>query len=277
MQEIRELTEMWISFGVGTKSRYIPRYIRIMQYPYSRKMQSFTIVSCPDRMRPDIRIWWEKQEDWSVWKTFNKLTDSLESVRCCLSPEDVKLILPTIERFVILLYDRGSTCLKVNEARIDLFTRKSRAIDAIPPTDDALNLHRKRSIYPGSFVWGQIMEQIQSLPSAADWGWKMGERTWEPLWTTLPSASKACRELIKCGCNTEISCKTRCKRVTVPIYLVPVYVNVEENVIWTRLCGTITLILYCCVEKLIVKTCFKFIFLPCLYVFSEFFASNFHI
>ena len=75
-----------------------------------------------------------------------------------------------------------SLLLKVNEARNDLFTRKSRAIDAIPPTDDALNLHLKRSIYQGSFVWGQIMEQIQSLPSAADWGWKMGERTWEPLY-----------------------------------------------------------------------------------------------
>ena len=206
MQEIRELTEMWILFGVGKKSRYIPIHelCNILTPEKCKVLPLFhALTGCDQTSAFGGR---SKKTAWSVGKTFNKLTDSLESVRCCPSPEDVKLILPSIERFVILLYDRGSTCLKVNEARKDLFTRKSRAIDAIPPTDDALNLHLKRS-----FVWGQIMEQIQSLSSAADWGWKMGERTWEPLWTTLPSASKACRELIKCGCNLEIGCETRCK------------------------------------------------------------------
>ena len=40
------------------------------------------------------------------------------------------------------------------------------------------------------------------LPSPSEWGWKKKEPNgWEANWTTLPEATTACRELLRCGCK----------------------------------------------------------------------------
>lgn len=36
------------------------------------------------------------------------------------------------------MYDKASECVTVNSARMDLFARKGKAIDNIPPTEAAL-------------------------------------------------------------------------------------------------------------------------------------------
>ena len=53
--------------------------------------------------------------------------------------------LQSMERFVVLLYDRTSNCDTVNECRRELFTKKRRTTENIPPTLDALKLHIKRA------------------------------------------------------------------------------------------------------------------------------------
>ena len=52
-----------------------------------------------------------------------------------------------IEAFVCIMYDRGTDTFAVNEARLQLFARKQRSYDAIPPTLDALMEHTKRAVY----------------------------------------------------------------------------------------------------------------------------------
>ncbi|KAJ8375321.1 hypothetical protein SKAU_G00059010 [Synaphobranchus kaupii] len=52
-----------------------------------------------------------------------------------------------LERFVVLMYDRTSETTEVNEARKQLFTQKSRALDNMPPTKAALEQHIKRATY----------------------------------------------------------------------------------------------------------------------------------
>ena len=49
-----------------------------------------------------------------------------------------KVMVNILERYVTVMYDRTSTCRKVNDSRRDLFTRKGRYTEAIPPTSDAL-------------------------------------------------------------------------------------------------------------------------------------------
>lgn len=58
-----------------------------------------------------------------------------------ISDEDLEVI----QRFVILLYDRTSACVDVNQSRRELFTKKNRTVENIPPTLDALRLHIKRA------------------------------------------------------------------------------------------------------------------------------------
>ena len=52
-----------------------------------------------------------------------------------------------IERLTVVLYDKTSPLNSVNEAREELFCRKSRSMDRIPPTQDALLQHSKRAVY----------------------------------------------------------------------------------------------------------------------------------
>ena len=62
--------------------------------------------------------------------------------------------LQTLERFVVIMYDRSSNSTNVNEARLDLYARKQRQYDLNPPTQAALKEHAKRAGY----VWGQALE-----------------------------------------------------------------------------------------------------------------------
>ena len=54
-------------------------------------------------------------------------------------------VIDVIERSVILLYDRASICTGVNQSRRELFSRKSRMVENMPPILDALRLHIKRA------------------------------------------------------------------------------------------------------------------------------------
>jgi len=56
--------------------------------------------------------------------------------------------------FTILLYDRTSSVVNVDEPRKQLFTKKGRAMDAIPPTRAALVQHNQSALYQGGHCWG---------------------------------------------------------------------------------------------------------------------------
>lgn len=49
-----------------------------------------------------------------------------------------------IERFVVFLYDAKSSHSNVNQCHRYLFTKKERAVESIPVTNDALQQHIKR-------------------------------------------------------------------------------------------------------------------------------------
>ena len=49
----------------------------------------------------------------------------------------------------------------VNNARLELFAKKQRSYEAVPPTLDALMEHTKRAVYQGGHVWGQTLECFQ--------------------------------------------------------------------------------------------------------------------
>lgn len=103
---------------------------------------------------------------------------------------------------------RSSSCLSVNECRKFLFTKKDRQLEHIPPTKAALYQHFLRAIFQGVHVWGQL-SATQRLPSPSDWGWtKINDNYWEPTWTDLPVAAKACQEIVRCKCTKQ--CGTRC-------------------------------------------------------------------
>ena len=84
----------------------------------------------------------------------------------------------TLEQFVVIMYDRSSTTCKVDEARFELFARKQKAYNAIPPTKAALKEHAKRAIFQAGHVWGQATVTVQQLPSPSNWGWLKQNNAW---------------------------------------------------------------------------------------------------
>ena len=87
---------------------------------------------------------------------YPELTGCLEKISYRPFQQQVEQAMPVIGRFVILVYDRISDCSAVNEARKDLFTRKGRSIESVPPTQHSLINHLERAVLQGSYVWGSI-------------------------------------------------------------------------------------------------------------------------
>ena len=122
--------------------------------------------------------------------------------------------LETVKRFVVLLYDRGSTKNGVKEARQQMFAQKGRGLDAIPPTKEALFQHTKRAVYQAGHCWGQACNTNPQLPYSRSWEWLSCSNGQEPLWTTLPDVTASSRELVKCGCKKGCHGNCLCVKAT---------------------------------------------------------------
>jgi len=59
------------------------------------------------------------------------------------------------------------------------------------------------SSIPGQSMVRKCEQTEMKAPSPHDWGWILDEEanSWVPVWNTLPVASKACSELVECGCE----------------------------------------------------------------------------
>ena len=150
---------------------------------------------------------------WATWTSYPEVTPAL----CVLSrspmPEDVDAVMPLIERFVVLLYDRCSDETEVNKSRLSLFAQKNRDLDNIPPTQDALKQHVLRAAYQADHVWGRALEASPQVPDLRMFGWtrRSDSDSWKPLWITQPTVREESRELIRCKCK--VSCSRMCKCV----------------------------------------------------------------
>ena len=116
----------------------------------------------------------------------------------------------------VIMYSRTSPHQDVNHARQSMFSQGTRSIESIPPTQAAFEQHVKRAAFQAGQVWGRTLHPMQELPSATDWGWNLSSDGWIPTWSTLPEASKACNELIKCGCKNACRGLCKCTKANLP-------------------------------------------------------------
>jgi len=86
---------------------------------------------------------------------YDEITSAFVALSLVPTEDRLKEIMPEIEHFVALMYDRTSTSLTVNEARKDLFTRK----------DEVLRIHHQlmtswlntqNGIIPGWLLLGTV-------------------------------------------------------------------------------------------------------------------------
>ena len=108
-----------------------------------------------------------KKSAWETWKYYPEATEVFlalsNPVDGVLSDNSVSTIkkfigliydkttyisnISAIERFICLMYDKTTYISNVNDCRRMLLTKKSKTVDNIPPTRDALIQHVKRAAY----------------------------------------------------------------------------------------------------------------------------------
>ena len=153
------LDELWIAFGTGKNYRYIPAHeiAASLDPQKALVLPVFHALTGCDTVSGIVGH--GKKSNWATWNSFPELTTALAELQLHVtSKPDSSLpeqAMRTIERFIVLLYDRTSPCVNVNEARKKLFSKRNSA-QRIPPSYDALVQHVRRAIFQGCFIWGWI-------------------------------------------------------------------------------------------------------------------------
>lgn len=193
------LKELWILYGVGNSSRYLPIHdIAVALGEKSQALIGFHAFTGCDSV--SFFAGKGKKSAWKIWNSFPEATTAFHTLSATGGEASIDFQL--LEKFTVLLYDRHSSCKTVDQARKDLFMRQNKPLVLIPPTSAALRQHALRAAFQAGWIWGQATETNPEVPSPASWGWrKTPQQSWQPLWTTKPSIWEACRELDICGCK----------------------------------------------------------------------------
>jgi len=213
------IEQLWIDFGVGKARRHIAVHSVVNGLPcyIVDNIPFFHAFTGCDTVSTFYGI--GKKTAWKVWMTYRNIDKVFGSFMAYDEINDD--MFKTLQRFVVLMYDRTCPASTVNECRRLLFTKKSRTIENIPPTADALMQHTKRAIFQ-AHVWMECLQKCVTDYFPADYGWKVVDGgQYQPLWITQPDVSSFCSELVSC------SCKVRCKNCKC----------VRSKLACTRLCG----------------------------------------
>ena len=209
LQALQELglQQLWLAFGQGQNLRWIPVHDLCCTLAEKSKGMLFfhAFTGC------DIVSAFHGKGKKSAWQTWD-VCDEASGVFCKLSkypPVVDDEDLETLEKFVVMMYDRSSTAEGVDAARLDMFARKQRPYEAIPPTQGALKQHVKRAAYQAGCIWSPATVLQPEMQTPANWGWTKTEDMWHIIWTELPPNAECCQQLTKCGCKSE--CCGRCK------------------------------------------------------------------
>ncbi len=178
------LEKMWIAFGQEIHLRWIPiHYIVSTIGPQKASgilfFHAFSGCDVVSAFRGK-----GKKSAWLTWNVCNEVSNvfkQLSKYPPTVGDDDLEML----EKFVVIMYDRSSTAIYVNDARLELFARKQRSYKAIPPTRAALLEHSKRAAYQAGCIWSQSTVCKPETQSPADWGWIQQGEVWKICWSSL--------------------------------------------------------------------------------------------
>ena len=189
--DIPGLEELWISYGKGNSSKYIPIHQIAQQLGPNkcRGLLGFHSLTGCDSNSAFYGV--GKKTAWSAWRDFPEATDAL--VYISSTPEEVPdNIMAVLEKLVVKMYAPSLTeVTSVNRARFEMFHYSGKDFDHLPPTQDALRLHVLRGAYTAGYLWSQALISTPTLPYPAFWGYQLcKDGSWKPKWTTNPTIKK---------------------------------------------------------------------------------------
>ena len=228
------IDQLWVAFGTGKSFRFLAAHemAQALGRDNCRGLPAFhAFTGCDTVSSFGGR---RKKTAWETWKVCDKVTATFYALGATHTPSIADDSLDTLECFVVLLHDRTSNHEHVNDAHKQLFTQKGRAIDALLLTRKALRQHIRRTAYQAGYCWGQMMVAAAELPSPSEWGWMKSATCWDFCWTTLREATKACWQLLRCGCKKGCRGLCKCRKIALQCTALR---HCGDSVLGTRTCS----------------------------------------
>ena len=158
-EEISELCpdiDLWIAFGVGKDFAFHEE----IGANTARALPVFHPFSGCDTTSSFLGK--SKRNVWKVWKSFPEVTSAFLFI--AENPfKAVDITSPhfmTVERFTVILYDKISDCQYLNESKKELFCKKNRSLEDLPPTQDPLAQH-ENGLFFGA-VYGHCHQTLNA-------------------------------------------------------------------------------------------------------------------
>ena len=161
--------DIWVAFGVGKNYRLYS--INALSTSLGTKsLQALPMHHAISGCDTASTFWGKgKKSLWQAWKAFEEVTDTFAYLA---SPPFESLNsncenFRKIERLIVLVYDKTSASLSINQTRRELFRLKNVTMESMPPTQNALLQHTKRAVYQAS-IWVTSTQVHQMIPSPSD-------------------------------------------------------------------------------------------------------------
>ena len=153
----KELQELWIEFGVGRDKKWIHIHI----HSYAEVLGEDTCMALTffhAFTGSDTTSQFAGRAKKTAWKTWQALPETTETfIRLSTLNDPSQIDKRIMERFVCVMYGRGTKFSCVNECRKYLFTKMSRSIENCPPTSNVLEQHIKRAQLQSS-IWDNVSD-----------------------------------------------------------------------------------------------------------------------
>ena len=144
-----------------------------------------------------------KKTAWNLWEAFPEITDVL--ARLSLTSADIADDdLTSIERYVVLLYNRTGSTASVNGVLHWLFMKKVKSMDNSPqPSTHFCNMYTILFHKTAACAKLKIYSNFEQVESS------LGGMVFYPYGWPLQKQPKSCQELVNCGCKK--NCTGCCK------------------------------------------------------------------
>ena len=136
------LEKLWIAFGHGAHSRWIPIH-DIVSTIWPEKSSGLPFFHAFSGRDVSAFRGKAKKSAWQTWNVCDDISGTFPKLSqwpTTIDDNDLQML----EKFVVIMYDRSSSTTSVSHAHLHMFARKQRPYDAIPPPSAALKEHVKR-------------------------------------------------------------------------------------------------------------------------------------
>ena len=163
--------DIWVAFGVGKNYRLYS--INALSTSLgTKRSQALPMLHTISGCDTTSAFWGKgKKSFWQAWMAFEEVTDTFVYLASHpFEPLDSNCEnFCKIERLIVLVYDKTSTSLSINQTRRELFCLKNVTMERMPPTQNSLLQHTKRAVYQ-AFIWVISTQVQQMIPSPSDYG-----------------------------------------------------------------------------------------------------------